>query len=43
MFRSLMAIIKERYVYLTKGIFMLKHSVQLCLYINYVMWQHVAL
>jgi len=36
MFRSLMAIIRELYLYLTKVIFMLKHSVKLRRYINYV-------
>jgi len=34
MFRSLMAIIRELYLYLTKVIFMLKHSVKLRRYIN---------
>ena len=34
MFQSLMTIIKERYLYLTKVIFMLKHSVKLHRYIN---------
>jgi hypothetical protein len=43
MFRSLMTIIRELYLYLTKVIFVLKHSVKLRLYINYVMWQHAAL
>jgi hypothetical protein len=43
MFRSLMTIIRELYVYLTKVIFILKHSVKLSRYINYVMWQHAAL
>ena len=33
MFRSLMTIIRELYLYLTKVIFMLKHSVKLRLYI----------
>ena len=42
MFRSLMTIIRELYLYLTKVIFMLKHSVKLCRYIYYVMWQHVV-
>jgi len=41
MFRSLMAIIRELYLYLTKVIFMLKHSVKLRRYINLVMWQQV--
>ena len=40
MFRSLMTIIRELYLYLTKVIFMLKHWVKLRSYINYVMWQH---
>ena len=30
MFRSLMTIIRELYLYLTKVIFMLQHSVKLC-------------
>ena len=34
MFRSLMTIIRELYLYLTKVIFMLKHSVKLRRYIN---------
>ena len=34
----LMAIIRELYLYLTKVIFMLKHSVKLRRYINWVMW-----
>ena len=42
MFRSLMTIIRELYLYLTKVIFMLKHSVKLRRYINLVMWQHVV-
>ena len=42
MFRSLMTIIRELYLHLTEVIFMLKHSVQLHRYINYVMWQHVV-
>jgi len=33
MFRSLMTVITELYLYLAKGIFMLKHSVKLHLYI----------
>jgi len=33
MFRSLMTIIRELYLYLTKVIFMLKHSVKLRRYI----------
>ena len=36
MFRSLITIISEFYLYLTKVIFMLKHSVKLHRYINYV-------
>jgi len=42
MFRSLMTIIRELYLYLTKVIFMLKHSVKLRRYIYLVMWQHVC-
>ena len=42
MFRSSMAIIKVLYQYLTEVIFMLKHSVKLLRYINYVMWQRVC-
>jgi len=38
MFRSLMTIIRERYLHLTEVIFMLKHSVQLRRYINCMMW-----
>jgi len=34
MFRSLMTIISKLYLYLTKVIFMLKHSVKLSRYIN---------
>jgi len=41
MFRSLMAIIRELYLYLSKVIFMLKHLVKLRRYIYLVMWQHV--
>jgi len=41
MFRSLMTIIRELYLYLTKVIFMLKHTVKLRRHINLVMWQHV--
>ena len=37
MFRSLMIIIRELYLYLT--VFMLKHSVKLR---RYMMWQHVV-
>ena len=43
MFRSLLTIIRELYLYLTKVIFMLKHSIKLRPYINLVMWQNVAL
>jgi len=42
MFRSLMTIIRELYLYLTKVIFMLKHSVKLRRYIYLVMWQHIV-
>jgi len=42
MFRSLMTIIRELYLYLTKVIFMLKHSVKLRRYIYLVMWQRVV-
>ena len=42
MFRSLMAIIRELYLYLTKVIFTLKHSVKLRRYIYQVMWQRVV-
>jgi len=44
MFRSLMTIIREHHLYLTKVIFMLKHSVKLRRYIlvYLVMWQHVV-
>jgi len=42
MFRSSMTIIRELYLYLTKVIFMLKHSVKLRRYIYLVMWQHVV-
>ena len=42
MFRYLMTIIREFYLYLTEVIFMLKHSVKLRLYINEVMWLHVV-
>jgi len=42
MFRSLMTIIRELYLYLTEVIFMLKHSVKLRRYIYLVMWQHVV-
>ena len=43
MFRFLMTIIRELYLYLTKIIFMLKHSVKLRRYIYQVMWQHVCI
>jgi len=42
MFRSLMTIIRQLFLYLIKVIFMLKHSVRLRRYINYVLWQHVV-
>jgi len=42
MFRSLMAIIRELYLYLTKVIFVLKCWVKLRHYLNWVMWQHVV-
>jgi len=42
MFRSLMTIIRELYLSVTKVIFMLKHSVKLRCYICKVMWQHVV-
>ena len=42
MFRSLMTIIRELYLYLTKVIFMLQHSVKLRRYINLVMRQRVV-
>jgi hypothetical protein len=42
MFRSLMTIIRELYLHLTKIIFMLKHSVKLRRYTYWVMWQHVV-
>jgi len=41
MLRSLMTVIRELYLYLTKVTFMLKHSVKLRRYIYLVMWQHV--
>jgi hypothetical protein len=34
MFRSFMTIVRELYLYLTKVMFMLKHSVKLRRYIN---------
>ena len=42
MFRSLMTVIRELYLYLTNVIFMLKYSVKLRRYMYLVMWQHVA-
>jgi len=42
MFRSLMTIITELYLSLTKVLFMSKHSVKLRRYIYWVMWQHVV-
>jgi len=44
MFRSIMTIIRELYLYLTKVIFMLKRSVKLrrCIIVYLVMWQHVC-
>ena len=42
MFLSLMTIIRELYLYLTKVIFMLKHSVKLRHSICYVIWQRVV-
>ena len=42
MCRSLMTIIRELYLYRTKVIFMLKHSVKLRCYINWVIWQYVC-
>ena len=42
MFRSLLTIMRELYLYLTIVIFMLKHSVKLRRYIYLVMWQHVV-
>ena len=42
MFRSLMTIIRELYLYLNEVIFMLKHWVKLRRYINSVMWQHAV-
>ena len=42
MFRSLMTIIRELYLHISKVIFMLKHSVKLRRYINWMMWQHVV-
>ena len=42
MFRSLMTIVREFYLFLTKVVFILKPSVKLRRYINFVMWQHVV-
>jgi len=42
MFRSPTNIIRKIYLYVTKDIFMSKHSVKLRRYANYVMWQHVV-
>ena len=42
MFRSLMTIIRDLYLYLTEVIFTLKHSAKLRRYINWAMWQRVA-
>jgi len=42
MFRSLMNIIRELYLCLTKVMFVLKQSVKLHRYIYLVMWQHVV-
>jgi len=42
MFRSLVTIIRELYLYLPKVIFMLKQSVKLRRYIRQVMWQNAA-
>ena len=42
MFRSLMTIIRDLYLYLTEVIFMLKHSAKLRRYVYLVMWQHVV-
>jgi len=36
MFRSLMTIIRELHLYLTKVIFMLEHLVKLCLFIKMI-------
>jgi len=43
MFRSLMTIIRELYLYLNEVIFMLTHSVKLRCFIYLVMCQHVML
>jgi hypothetical protein len=42
MFRSLMTIITELYLYLNKVTFILKHSMKLSRYMNYVMWHLVV-
>ena len=42
MFRSLMTIIRELNLYLTKVIFMLKHWAKLRRYTNLVMLQHIV-
>jgi len=42
MFRPLMTIMRGLYLYLTKVIFMLKHSVKLHRYLNQVMCQYVV-
>ena len=42
MFRSLMTIIRELYLYLTKVIFVLKHTVKLRRYKNWAMWHHAG-
>jgi len=42
MFRSLLTVVRELYLYLTKVIFMSKHSVKLRRYMYYVMWQLVV-
>ena len=42
MFRSLMTIIRELYLFLTKVIFMFKHWVKLRRYVYWVMWHRVC-
>ena len=42
MFRSLMTIVREHYLYVTKVIFMLKHLVKLRRHMHLVMWHHVV-
>ena len=42
MFQSLMTVIKEIYLYLTKVMFMSEHSVKLRHFINYLMWQNIV-